>query len=240
MSETHNGVVATGSPDGQVVIYEIDVDDRYAPFMRRRDPRTLLHQGALLEVVADLFEEQSDNAQTHHAPPKSGDYPDADPLSIKVEDSETTYVIKLGTGTRAAFGPGSHPIMILPFMQGRKLLDDIGLIYPDPANGNRPTFLPAEGIGSVFAKVPKDAVLTFRCSRATLQAEWDRVVGKAGHPEAPLRIPFFLNLFDLKTGLPVWTYDKNRYHKHEHVDAGDFNWRVHGGIHPGNVTQWLY
>jgi hypothetical protein len=164
-------------------------------------------------------------------------------LSIFLEDGDVTYVIELDSGTRAAFGPSAHPIMIMPFMLGRQLLDDVALVHKD--SGGRIVRTPAQSIGAFYSEVPKNAALTFRCSRSAIAAAWDEIVKGAGHYDPRIRVPFFLNLFDKKTGKPVWTYGED-YHpggRHDHEHNGqekDRKDRVHGGIHPNTVTQFLY
>lgn len=154
-------------------------------------------------------------------------------LSIPIEhgDDDVTYLIRLNSCTRAAFGPGPHPIMIMPMTLGRELLSDIALVYEDSEKNI--VRMTQNNIPHEYSEVPKNAALSFRCNRSKLIAAWTAIVNNAGHLERNFRIPFFLNLFDTKTGKPVWTYGEG-YHRAPKKD------RFHGGIHPQTVTQFLY
>ncbi len=172
------------------------------------------------------------------APPRAAN-PVATPLSIKLQAGDCTYLVSLAKGTRAAFGPGHHPIMILPPTAGRALLDEVGLVYVDPAS-KEVVFMPADEIPAQYKHVPAGAALTFRCNSQVLQAYWNDVVGSAGHQMA-VQIPFFFNLYDTKTGKPVWTFGAHALAEHDHdkgPDRQDF--RTHGGIHPSSPSQTLY
>lgn len=170
-------------------------------------------------------------------------------LSIFLEEGDVTYVVELDSDTRAAFGPSAHPIMIMPFMLGRQLLSDVALVHKDSAG--KIVLTPAQEIGAFYSSIPKNAALTFRCSRSAMAAAWAEIVNAAGHDDARIRIPFFLNLFDKKTGKPVWTYGEGYHpagsahndhdHDHDHGRQGkDRDGRVHGGIHPPTVAQFFY
>lgn len=156
-------------------------------------------------------------------------------LSIQLEgdSDDVTYVIELHPSTRAAFGPGPHPIMILPMMLGRELLSDIALVYKDSKGDT--VRMTQNNIPHEYSEVPKNAALSFRCNRSKMRAAWSANVNNAGHHDHNIRIPFFLNLFDKNTGKPVWTYGED-YHK----PGGPKKDRFHGGIHPQTVAQFFY
>lgn len=161
------------------------------------------------------------------------------PLSIKLDPGDCTYLISLADHTRAAFGPGHHPIMILPVTVGRALLNEVGLVYVDPSSKDV-VFMPADEIPAHYQQVPVGAALTFRCNSHVMQAYWNEVVGGAGHQIA-MRIPFFFNLYDTKNGKPVWTYGAHSLGAHVHGDrAHDIDLLTHGGIHPSSASQTFY
>lgn len=179
-------------------------------------------------------------------PNDSGRLPKKPPtdLSVYLLDEDVTFVIELHETTRAAFGPGPHPIMILPSMLGRELLSEVALIYKD-ASG-QVIRLTQNNIPHEYSAIPPGAALSFRCSRSKMIAVWIANVINAGHgnpQKINIRVPFFLNLFDKATGKPVWTYGTD-YHPelkdgHDH-DKGPIDDLVHGGIHPDSVTQFFY
>jgi hypothetical protein len=195
------------------------------------------------------FAKKGPNAASEDKPSKA-----PTDLSIEVDSSDTTYVIRIEPDIQTAFGPGPNPIMILPPHLGKDLLSDVGLIDEDGV------FTPAEDIDYDFAKRPKNAALTFRCNLGELKKAWAKYVDKI-HPNHKIEIPIYFNLYDTKTGGPVWAYDKNRYHDDHHrfmqeeesarlnvethggihpKSDDDHHIKTHGGIHPGGASQYLY
>ena len=171
-------------------------------------------------------------------------------LSVPVQPGNNLYLIKLDGSARAAFGPGPNPIMVLPPKLGDELLGDIQLIFD---NGGTTKFLAAGAIPNTFNEVPEKAVLAFTCDRTKLEQVWKSVMPE-DHKDMPVAIPFYLNLYDTKTGAPVWAFlshgrraaDHQHNTKHPethggiHPSYGPIHFVTHGGIHPGSPSQTLY
>lgn len=170
-------------------------------------------------------------------------------LSVEAEAGLAVYMIELDSSTRARFGPGAYPIQLLPLTLTGSLLRDVGLLYTTPAG--ELVFVEADDIAAQYGSIPANAILTFSCDRKDLENAWTQIVINAGHAGKDIEIPFFLNLYDTKTGLPVWTYgnwhpvhtiDHDDGHSHDGGrncdDKSDV--RIHGGIHPSSAVQLLY
>lgn len=177
-------------------------------------------------------------------------------LSVEIGAGSNLYLIGLDQDTRAAFGPGPNPIMVLPHGFGRELLTDIGLVYLD--SSGETAFMPAKDIPLTFDQVPLGAMLSFTCDRAKLLKLWNSVMPE-GHDGPPINIPIYLNLYDTQTKAPVWTFQGAGRRVPEHSDAnkhvethggihpsanphneGSAGFTTHGGIHPGTPSQLLY
>lgn len=160
---------------------------------------------------------------------QNGQYPKQQhtELSIRLVQGKTTYVIAFGSDTQTVFGPGNPPITLLPPSMTAKYLSNVGLVYRDASGA--PDF--TASIPTDFDKLPPGAALTFTCDRTALELAWTDAFNGHGRP-VPLALPFYLNLYDAKSMLPVWASDA---HLHFH-DAGlaAANFETHGGIHPGD------
>ncbi len=154
-------------------------------------------------------------------------------MSIELVNGKTVYVIEFGNDTQTEFGPGGAPITLLPPSLSGKYLSDVGLVFLDASGA--PDFLAAEGIN---ADTPKRTALMFTCDRVELEKVWKDSF--KGHDHAvPLAVPFFLNLYNATTKLPVWSSDAHGS-IHPVGKNPPVGVRTHGGIHPSSNVQLLY
>ena len=175
-------------------------------------------------------------------------------MSIQLIEGKTTYVIAFDSETQTVFGPSDQPITLLPPSMSTKYLSNVGLVFPD-ANG-APDFTAT--IRADFDKLPAGAALMFTCNRETLELAWKDAFNGHDHV-VPLAMPFFLNLYDTETELPVWASDRHLHLRgagkaasnfktqgeinsgHQEASGGDKpGVRTHGGIHPSSDVQLLY
>ena len=172
-----------------------------------------------------------------HGKPDVGPWPNHkySQLSVEATEGRNLYLIAIDPQARTKFGPGPSPIQIMPPGFGTGLIEEIALIYVD-SNG-LVLRMEATDIPTDITLVPDNAMLSFVCDRAKLVDEWKRVVGGTGHGSSPMRIPFFLNLWDTETNLPVWTYGVEAHAEH-HEDHPHIV--THGGIHPSDPTNDFY
>jgi hypothetical protein len=156
-----------------------------------------------------------------------GQYPNQQhtELSIRLVEGKTTYVISFGNDMQTVFGPGNPPITLLPPSFSTEYLSNVGLVFPGASGApDFTTSIPAD-----FDKLPAGAALMFTCDRLPLELAWKNAFKDHGRA-VPLAMPFFLNLYDAKSQLPVWSSDM-----HLHMQSGEAASHVetHGGIHPG-------
>lgn len=173
-------------------------------------------------------------------------------LSIEAEKNEALYLIGLGTGTGCRFGPSSNPIQLFPIEWTGSILKDVGLIFQDVLGND--VFVDAADIPAQYGSIPASAMLAFTLDRKDLETAWNSCVTSAGHTDYTLKVPFFLNLYDVNTGLPIWAFgDPNlaaagssvapKGKASAKMAAGGGNGlqpMTHGGIHPGSTTQVFY
>lgn len=197
---------------------------------------------------------------TRHAknpnPTKNGPWPNQkhSELSVKINDGNNLYLIKLDPETRAVFAAGTVPIMVLPPELGSGILENISLAYVE---ADELRLLPAANIAASEA-VPPQAMLAFTCDRAKMEQVWASAMPQ-GHTDIAVKIPFYLNLYDAVTKKPVWTFGAPRCPfrpaalDHRLVEThggihpsgdphGDDHVHIvtHGGIHPSTPSQLLY
>lgn len=146
-------------------------------------------------------------------------------LSLRPAADDTTYVVRIQDRIRTAFS--SNPITILP-PELNNLISHVGLLKP--GTGDEVQFVEPSSLGG-FDPDLIGASLTFRCNRAEMLDAWQQAM-PVGHKGFPLAIPFFLNLYDTETGMPVWTTQQHSPNAHQPL--------FHGGIHPDSVTQLFY
>ncbi len=172
-----------------------------------------------------------------HGNPNPGPWPNHtySQLSVEATKGRNLYLIAIDPNAHTKFGPGPSPIQIMPPGFGTGLIEEIALIHVD-SNG-QVLRMEAKDIPTDIRLVPDNAMLSFVCDRAELLKEWDRVVTGAGHSGSPMRIPFFLNLWDSHTNLPVWTYGVEAHAEHREDHSHIF---THGGIHPSDPTNDFY
>lgn len=180
-------------------------------------------------------------------------------LSIKVEEGVNLYVIGFGEDTQTRFGPTSAPIQTLPPEYSNLFLKDVGLIYVDGAGNEK--YVAAADIPANYPVIPESAMLVFTLDRAAMEYAWQVGVSIPGHTDYSIKIPFFLNLYDTKSGRPVWAYGEHDGPKSgSNSGAGqpigaEFDMAqakaanaggempgtvIHGGIHPSKPSQFLY
>lgn len=160
---------------------------------------------------------------------KSGGKPNNDhtEMSIELVDCKTAYVIAFDPLVQTVFGPGGAPITLLPPSLSKDYLADVGLVYLD-ASGE-PAFKAANDITDKYSDLPANAALIFTCDRAGLVQAWKDAFKGHAHPPQ-LAIPFYLNLYDSESKLPVWA-SKVPPHDHDESETAN-NFETHGGIHP--------
>lgn len=219
--------------------------------------RAIFQGHVVTEVKAD---DPADAIVARHAknpePTKNGPWPNQkhSELSVQISSGNNLYLIKLDPDTRAVFAPGTDPIVVLPPELGGSLFENVGLAYVE---ANELRFLPAANLRD-SATVPPQAMLAFTCDRAKVEQVWKSVMPE-GHKDMPVRIPFYLNLYDSVTKKPVWTFGAPEHpfrpaaaidksvETHGGIHPSDdphgddhVHFVTHGGIHPGSPSQLLY
>ena len=173
---------------------------------------------------------------------------------MQVSDGNNLYLIKLDPETQAMFMPGTGPIIVLPPELGAAVLSDVGLAFMD---ADTLRFMTAAEFAAATA-VPQGAMLAFTCDRAKLNQVWTEIMPD-GHKDFPIKIPFYLNLYDSRSKKPVWTFGAPNHpfrpaaldHKFVETHGGihpsddphgddHLGMVTHGGIHPGTPSQLLY
>lgn len=149
-------------------------------------------------------------------------------MSIQLDNGKSAYLISFDLDkTHTVFGPGSSPITLLPPGLSDGFLTNVGLVYPGASGA--PDFLAARDIPTKYTELPAAAALLFTCDRDALVQMWNEAFKEHGHT-VTFAMPFFLNLYDTVSKLPVWASDAHRAEKHgEEVVQ---NVETHGGIHP--------
>ena len=219
--------------------------------------KAVFHGHLVTKVKADNSVEDivAKHAKNPH-PTKNGQWPGQkhSELSVEVTPGNNLYLIKLDPATEALFMAGTDPINVLPPELGAAVLSDVGLAFMD---ADELRFMPAADFAAATA-VPQGAMLTFTCDRAKLEQIWKGIMPD-GHKEFPIKIPFYLNLYDSRSKKPVWTFcppdhafrpaaaaDK-QVETHGGIHPSDdphgddhLHFVTHGGIHPGTPSQLLY
>lgn len=168
-------------------------------------------------------------------------------LSIEAEAQETLYLIGLDNSTRTRFGPNRYPIQLFPAEYTDAFLKDVGLIYLDKQG--QPSFVEAKDIAANYGNIPTDAILAFTLQRTALESAWNAGVVQAGHGDFTFAVPFYLDLYDISTGRPVWTFGAGHGPSKAAATtptakaapgSGTLQPLIHGGIHPSSVSQVFY
>lgn len=225
-----------------LVRYEIcSTRPNYVGFLRGPLVSSVDRRRGSLEQLQELLE------QPMPAPAsRTADDPDfITPLSLRVVAGNAFYVVtiteQVAENTRARFGPGAAPMVLLPpnLGPGDHPFTQFGLYHLE--NGKLQHW-PHDNVPTHHKDFPADAWVGFGCDHGSLKAFFAQ---RRSEIDQKVAVPFYFNLYDMQETriCPIWEladppHPMDQVETHGGIHPADA--ATHGGIHPSNLVQYVY
>lgn len=212
-----------------IIFYRLAMDEENAVFDKYLKIPAPAHDAEALTTMAGEFMSDTQNSGAAKPPPIEHHEHISKvqrDFSILVKPGNNLYVIGLATGIECKFGPNAPPIGIFSADYYRDMVTDITML--------------SDGLLTFMIDYDKSITGLRRAMAEFWQVRQLDKKRDDGNPHSMspdemkiFAIPFFYNLYDKDTGIPIWVLNN-----HDNTDHHVVKPLWHGKVHP-NLNAYL-